>query len=95
MAVQVDHVFDKCSSVPRQVHHPPTTTRPCPAPPSGLRADGLPGPGLVFCPRVEVCDLHLYRLHLQVLGRDPAHFVRDLIALDRDILPLDAGTESS
>lgn len=59
----------------------------------GLRADHLPGPGLVFRPWVEMCDLHLHRLHLQVLGRDPAHFVRDLIALDRDVLPLDAETE--
>lgn len=40
-------------------------------------------------------DLHLHRLHLQVLGGDPAHFVRDLVALNRDVLPVDAETHSS
>lgn len=77
----------------RQLHHlqpsQPRCSTPA-APSSGLRADDLSGPGLVFRPRVEMCDLHLHRLHLQVLGRDPGHFVRDLIALDRDVLALDA-----
>lgn len=56
---------------------------------SGLRADDLAGPGLVFRPWVEVCDFDLHGLHLQVFGRDPAHFVCDLIALDWDVLSFD------
>lgn len=79
-------------SVPREVHHhPPSPAQHDPPGPrsSGLCADDLARPGLVFRPWVEVYELHLHRLHLQVLGRDPAHFVRDLVALDRDILPLD------
>lgn len=61
---------------------------------SGLRADDLAGPGLVFRPWVEVCDFDLHGLHLQVFGRDPAHFVCDLIALDWDVLSFDAETET-
>lgn len=49
----------------------------------------------MFCPWVEMSDLHLHRLHLQVLGGDPAHFVRDLVALNRDVLAVDAETHSS
>lgn len=60
---------------------------------SGLRADDLAGPGLVFRPWVQMCDLHLHCLHLQVLGRDPAHLIRDLVSLHRNILPLDAEGE--
>lgn len=83
-------------SVPQQVHHPlipalPSMTHQARG--SDLRADDLPRPGLVFCPWVEMCDLHLHRLHLQVLGRDSAHFVRHLVALNWDVLPLDAETE--
>lgn len=36
-------------------------------------------------------DFDLHGLHLQVLRRDPAHFICDLVALDRDVLPLHVG----
>ena len=77
---------------------PTTGRRPLPLPISprgfgGLRADDLAGPGLVFGAGVQVHDLHLHRLHLQVLGRHSAHFVPDLVSLHRDVLSLDAGTE--
>lgn len=72
-------------------HHPPThpVSRSW-----SLRADDLTGPSLMFRPWVQMCDLHLHRLNLQVLRRDPAHFVRDLVALNWDILPLDTGKDS-
>lgn len=35
-------------------------------------------------------ELHLHRLHLQVLGRDSAHLVGDLVAFHWDVLALDA-----
>lgn len=60
---------------------------------SNLRADDLPGPGLVFRAWVEMNYLHLHRLQLQVLGGDSAHFVCDLIALNGNIFPIDAETE--
>lgn len=60
---------------------------------TALRADDLPRPSLVFCPWVQVCDLHLHRLHLQILGWDPAHLICDLVSLDRNVLPLDAERE--
>lgn len=36
-------------------------------------------------------DFDLHGLHLQILGRDSAHFVCDLVALDRDVLPVHVG----
>lgn len=60
----------------------------------GLRADDLAGPSLVFCARVEMCDLHLHRLYLQVLRGHAGHFVSDLVALDGDVLALDAETKA-
>lgn len=38
-------------------------------------------------------DLHLHGLYLNVLRWDPAHFVRDLVSLDRDVLSIDAETQ--
>lgn len=40
--------------------------------------------------RVEVRDLHLHRLHFEVLRGDAGHLVSDLVALDGDVLALDA-----
>lgn len=68
-----------------RMHSPPALSRR-----SGLRAEDLTRPGLVFCAGVQMCDLHLHRLHLQILGWDPAHLVCDLISLHRNILPLNA-----
>lgn len=48
-------------------------------------------PGFVLAPWVEMSDFDLHRLHLQVLGRDAGHFVRDLIALDGDVLAVHVG----
>lgn len=75
----------------KQVRYIPTQTFP---PAQGLRADDLAGPRLVFCARVEMCDLHLHRLHLQVLRGDAGHLVSDLVALDGDVLALDAETKA-
>lgn len=86
-------------SVSYQSHHrppqhpPPNPAQKHPAGPDALRADDLSRPGLVFRPRVEVCDLHLHSLHLQVFGRHAAHFKRDLIAFDWHVLPLNAEME--
>lgn len=55
-----------------------------------LRADDLAGPRLVLRAGVEMCDLHLHRLHFEVLRRDAGHLVSDLVALDGDVLALDA-----
>lgn len=75
----------------KQVRYIPTQTFP---PAQGLRADDLAGPRLVFCARVEMCDLHLHRLHLQVLRGDAGHLVSDLVTLDGDVLALDAETKA-
>lgn len=96
-SISLKHRINK-RTVPPQGPPSPTQTIPAHpplAPSSGLRADDLAGPRLVFCPRVEMCDLHLHRLHLQVLRRDPTHFVSDLVALDGDVLALDAETDNN
>lgn len=37
-----------------------------------------------------MCDLHLHRLYFEVLRGDAGHLVSDLVALDGDVLALDA-----
>lgn len=44
--------------------------------------------------RVEVCDQHVHRLDLLVLGGDGTHFVRDLVPFHRHVLSLDAANQS-